>query len=88
MAAEYFAEVAKKMLRIAGPALELSKAYKEIAGLLAKVSDKVMEPDEKGLHPRGTQGQRTRRHRQGREAAGRGLTARLGHVLTSGGWGG
>jgi len=47
MAADYFTEIGQRLVRVAGPAFELSKAYKEIAGLLAKVSDKEMQPGEK-----------------------------------------
>jgi len=47
MAAAYFAELSGKFRKAAGPALELSAAYKEIAGLLEKAANKEMPSDEK-----------------------------------------
>jgi hypothetical protein len=44
MASNYFAEVGQKFGTVAGPARELSTAYREIADLLSKISDKSMDP--------------------------------------------
>ena len=44
MASSYFAEVGRKFGTVAGQAQELNTAYREIADLLSKVSDKTMDP--------------------------------------------
>jgi len=44
MASGYFTEVGGKLSKVAGQARELSTAYRGIADLLSRVSDKKMEP--------------------------------------------
>lgn len=47
MAADYFAEIAERHNSVSAPARELSAAFKEIVGLLEKISNKEMDPGEK-----------------------------------------
>lgn len=47
MASVYFAEVAKRLDKLAGPAEELSSSYRQIADLLSKAADKEMKPADK-----------------------------------------
>jgi hypothetical protein len=47
MASGYFAEVGKRLGKVAGPAQELSASYRQIADLLSKAADKELAPADK-----------------------------------------